>query len=200
MVRALLCVVMATAGLAAALQPAMRALHPRMDAVSSSPGARKADTRKQIAKARRAVISEGKGGTKIRGKAKRSEQKKPSSGKGFGKQGSKLKYDRRPSANAVCACGSGISYGDCSCYMLHDGAEAATPGELVRARYSAYAYRLPDFLMRTTDPNGAEYEADQAGWKRSLLGFCVRHMRAHPRNRSPSALARNHRLHLGASL
>lgn len=175
MARALLYVVLATAGLAAALQTPMRALHPRMDAAASPSDGGKADVRRQIAKARRAVVSEGKGGTKIRSKAKRSEQKKPSSGKGFGAQSSKLKYDRRPSSNAVCACGNGMSYGDCRCFMLHEGAAAATPEELVRARYTAYAYRLPDFLMRTTDPNGAEYEADHAGWKRSLLGFCVRH-------------------------
>ena len=117
MARALLYVVLATAGLAAALQTPMRALHPRMDAAASPSDGGKADVRRQIAKARRAVVSEGKGGTKIRSKAKRSEQKKPSSGKGFGAQSSKLKYDRRPSSNAVCACGNGMrtETADASC-------------------------------------------------------------------------------------
>ena len=53
------------------------------------------DKRKQVAKARRAVASEGKGGLRMRKGAKRSEQKAASSGKGFGKFMPGLNFDRR---------------------------------------------------------------------------------------------------------
>jgi len=128
------------------------------------------DKRKQVAKARRAAKQEGLGGFAPRSGAKRSERKAPSAGRGFAKQSGGLNYDRRPAANAECACGSGDTYAKC-CAPLHDGEDAATPSDLVRARYAAYQYRLPDFLMRTTDPKGDEYEEDTAAWKRSLLGF-----------------------------
>eukprot|EP00325_Prymnesiales_sp_UTEX-LB-985_P035246 CAMPEP_0174721398 /NCGR_PEP_ID=MMETSP1094-20130205/36106_1 /TAXON_ID=156173 /ORGANISM="Chrysochromulina brevifilum, Strain UTEX LB 985" /LENGTH=238 /DNA_ID=CAMNT_0015922079 /DNA_START=240 /DNA_END=956 /DNA_ORIENTATION=- len=128
------------------------------------------DKRKEIAKARRAVASQGKGGLQKRAGARRSEQKAPAAGKGFGAAPG-LNFDRRPKASAACGCGSGIPYSEC-CGAAHDGADAADPASLVRARYTAYLYRLPDFLMRTTDPEGTEYDADAAAWKRGLLGFC----------------------------
>ena len=42
---------------------------------------------------------------------------------------------------------------------------------LVRARFTAFKYRLPDFLMATTDPEGEEYNPDAGAWKKSLLGY-----------------------------
>ena len=132
--------------------------------------------------------------TNSRAKAKRSEQKKPASGKGFGTTGTGLLYNRKPSLNAKCACDLDKTYSEC-CSPMHEGADAATPEELVRARYTAYAYRLPDFLMATTDPEGSEYEADAAGWKRSLLGFCVRAPRPHTRLHRPRRPHRPHHTH-----
>ena len=49
------------------------------------------DKRREVAKARRAVLKDGSGGMQVRKKAKRSEQKKPASGKGFGAQTGALK-------------------------------------------------------------------------------------------------------------
>ncbi len=168
------------AAAASALQPmpvrtaVARCVHPAMCQPDKA-----ADVRKQVAKARRAAISEGTGGMmprKNRAKGKRSERKAPPSGKGFGQKQEAarggLNFDRRPSPSAACLCGSGVSYGDCTCRALHDGAAAATPSDLVRARFTAFAYRLPAFLMRTTDPEGEEYQEDASGWTRSLLGFC----------------------------
>lgn len=125
------------------------------------------------------------GGIRARGgrqKAKKTERKKASSGKGFGKLSPGLNFDRRPKdASAPCLCGNGgklalggeqASYAEC-CQPLHDGtATAQTPTALVRARFTAYAYRLPDYLMASTDPEGEEWHADGAAWKKSLLSFC----------------------------
>ncbi len=49
-----------------------------------------------------------------------------------------------------CPCGSGRSYAEC-CLPLHDGAPAATAVELMRSRFSAYALRLPRYLLATWD-------------------------------------------------
>lgn len=133
-----------------------------------------ADAQATMAKARRVVRKDGGGGfaaTRAK-KAKRSEQVKPASGKGFGKPAG-LNYDRVPAATAACACDNGQTYGDCACSTLHKFMrKPESPIELVRARYTAYAYRLPDYLMRTTDPEGDEWDADVTSWKKGLLGFC----------------------------
>ena len=144
--------------------------------------ATKADSRGQIAKARRAVLSDGGGGftTRVSKKKKKSEQKAPPSGKGFSKTVRGLNFDRVPNHDAECACGdNGRSYGDC-CAPFHEGKFfPKTPAELTQARYTAFAYRLPDYLMETTDPEGEEWNKDAAGWKKGLLGFwCARSTRA----------------------
>lgn len=51
-----------------------------------------------------------------------------------------------------CACGSTLAYADC-CRPLHHGTrQAATPEELMRSRYSAYALGLADYVFRTWHP------------------------------------------------
>jgi len=51
-----------------------------------------------------------------------------------------------------CPCGSGTSYAEC-CRPLHQGVrQAATPEELMRSRYSAYALGLADYVFRTWHP------------------------------------------------
>lgn len=60
---------------------------------------------------------------------------------GFGK--SKVK---KLSPQEACPCGSGQSYKAC-CRPFHDGtATPETPELLMRARYSAYARGVPDFV------------------------------------------------------
>jgi len=102
---------------------------------------------------------------------RQTEQKKASSGKGFGVATEQKRFDRRPADGAPCACGSSQPYERC-CKPCHEANLATDPLELIRARYTAYAYRLPDFLIETTSPNHDEWQADRAAWKRDLLGFC----------------------------
>ena len=52
----------------------------------------------------------------------------------------------------ACPCGSGASYDGC-CGRLHRGdGQAATPEELMRSRYAAYAVRDADYVWRTWHP------------------------------------------------
>lgn len=51
-----------------------------------------------------------------------------------------------------CPCGSGATYNDC-CQPLHLGeALAATPEQLMRSRYAAYALGEFDYVFRTWHP------------------------------------------------
>ncbi|MFH8612329.1 YchJ family protein [Streptomyces sp. NPDC018029] len=57
----------------------------------------------------------------------------------------------RPTATP-CPCGQPLSYEKC-CGRLHRGeAAAATPEELMRSRYSAFAVRDEGYLLRTWHP------------------------------------------------
>mmetsp|Transcript_37773 Transcript_37773/g.88304 ORF Transcript_37773/g.88304 Transcript_37773/m.88304 type:complete len:150 (-) Transcript_37773:174-623(-) len=72
----------------------------------------------------------------------------------------------------MCACGSERPYANC-CERHHQRGEAPTdPVDLIRARYSAFAYRMPGYLMRTTDQQGPEYVRDAIKWEKELLQFC----------------------------
>ncbi len=78
-----------------------------------------------------------------------------------------------PNPDVDCACGSGKSYGRC-CRGLHIMARTPRNGEeLLRARYSAYAYRLPTFVMRTTAKS--EREFDRRKWRKEITEFCDRY-------------------------
>lgn len=50
-----------------------------------------------------------------------------------------------------CPCNPAAAYADC-CGRFHAGADPETCGELMRARYSAFAKRDAAFLMRTSHP------------------------------------------------
>lgn len=75
-----------------------------------------------------------------------------------------------PAADVPCACESGKEYGRC-CRLLHTLARVPNAAEdLLRARYSAYAYRLPSFIMRTTAPAAQEF--DRISWRAEITRFC----------------------------
>ena len=80
----------------------------------------------------------------------------------------------------TCSCNSGRAYAQC-CKPIHSRERiAATPEELVRARYSAFANRLPDFLIATTDPQGWEWtnwtrDYGEEEWRRQLVVFLDGH-------------------------
>ena len=71
-----------------------------------------------------------------------------------------------------CACGSKRTYSNC-CKKFHDSGEAPDdPVNLIRARYSAFAYRLPGYIMRTTAQGSSEWKINQNQWEKEILGFC----------------------------
>lgn len=51
----------------------------------------------------------------------------------------------------ACPCYSGKPYTAC-CQPLHEGQAAPDAERLMRSRYSAYALRLPDYILQTWHP------------------------------------------------
>jgi len=92
--------------------------------------------------------------------------------KGFGSVPDKM-IDRTPkSADEKCACCSDKSYAEC-CQPHHNGdVWPETPLALMRSRYSAYAYRLPQWIIDTTHKTNVDWRADKNKWRRELTGFC----------------------------
>jgi SEC-C motif-containing protein len=70
----------------------------------------------------------------------------------------------------ACLCGSGLSYKNC-CQILHKGGKAALPEALMRSRYTAYALGLAAYIIKTTHPDGPQYNPDAAAWKRDIEHF-----------------------------
>lgn len=75
-----------------------------------------------------------------------------------------------PSPEARCACGTDKPYGKC-CRPYHTAQFIPSDAEeLLRSRYSAYAYRLPSYIMKTTHTSAIELDRGQ--WKREIMDFC----------------------------
>lgn len=61
-----------------------------------------------------------------------------------------------PRELSLCPCKSRETYGNC-CQPFHLGrAKPATAEQLMRSRYSAYFFRLVDYLVATTHPDTRE--------------------------------------------
>lgn len=76
------------------------------------------------------------------------------------------------SPNDSCLCFSGKKYKKC-CRPYHNGMNAPTPEALVRARYSAYALGLDDFIMRTTHPESRHFNADENRWRAAIRAYIL---------------------------
>ena len=73
-----------------------------------------------------------------------------------------------------CPCGSGLGYMSC-CGKIHKNADdyaSATPEQVVRARYSAYAKREVDFIVGSTHPLNKSFRADIEQMKEDIRTNC----------------------------
>jgi len=97
------------------------------------------------------ALSAKKGGTKKKKVKIRGVGNRQRSTSGFG-----------GAAVEDCPCGSGLEYMKC-CGSIHKSADAfanATPEQIVRARYSAYAKREIDFIVGSVHPLNKNFQAD----------------------------------------
>jgi len=62
----------------------------------------------------------------------------------------------REREESLCPCKSRASYGTCCMPFHHGRAKPETAEQLMRSRYSAYFFRLADYLVETTHPDSRE--------------------------------------------
>mmetsp|Transcript_18071 Transcript_18071/g.44957 ORF Transcript_18071/g.44957 Transcript_18071/m.44957 type:complete len:243 (+) Transcript_18071:150-878(+) len=73
-------------------------------------------------------------------------------------------------AMETCPCGSGETYSNC-CSQIHKNVQnfrKASAQDIVKARYSAYAKKNPEFLMMSTHPNNKAFNPDLRAWKENI--------------------------------
>jgi SEC-C motif-containing protein len=71
-----------------------------------------------------------------------------------------------------CACGSGLSYDRCCSQWHTKGEGPIDPILLIKSRYSAFAYNLPEYIIKTTSTEGPEYKPNLGDWEAELRDFC----------------------------
>lgn len=68
----------------------------------------------------------------------------------------------------ACPCGTGKSYEDC-CLPYHMGEMfPQKPKDVLRTRYTAFVYRLPSYIIKTTHETCRDYREDMIGWAKDL--------------------------------
>ena len=77
-------------------------------------------------------------------------------------------------ATEPCACGSTKPYNKC-CGQIHRDPKAyaqATADKVVRARYTAYAKRVVEFIIQSTHPKHKSFQDDIAHWRKTIASDC----------------------------
>ena len=69
-----------------------------------------------------------------------------------------------------CPCFSKALYHKC-CQPYHEGAPVPDALILMRSRFSAYALDLPDYIIKTTAPENANYQSNCDQWRSELHQF-----------------------------
>ena len=77
----------------------------------------------------------------------------------------------RIQSNDPCPCGSGKKFKRC-CLRFHKGDAGASPEELVRSRYSAFATGEWRYIVATTHPAAPQHTADSQIWFQEIRNFC----------------------------
>ena len=73
----------------------------------------------------------------------------------------------------ICPCMSSKTYEECCKPLLKGIDKAKTPEELMRSRFTAYARKNIDYIIKTTDSSGPIYQSDLNAWKKDLKLFCT---------------------------
>jgi SEC-C motif-containing protein len=76
----------------------------------------------------------------------------------------------KTSVNSLCPCGSGKKYKRC-CQPFHNGKVAKTALELMKSRFSGYAFSLWAYIIKTTHKENQEFTTQTEAWKKEIVAF-----------------------------
>ena len=75
------------------------------------------------------------------------------------------------SVNNICPCGSSKKYKKC-CKIFHDQISLPkTALELMKSRYSAFAFANANYIILTTHEKNPDFTTDLKSWKEDILDF-----------------------------
>lgn len=70
----------------------------------------------------------------------------------------------------LCPCCSKKDYQEC-CSSFHFGTNPPNALSLMRSRYSAYALKIPQYIIKTTHPENSSFTSDTKKWMQDILDF-----------------------------
>lgn len=76
------------------------------------------------------------------------------------------------SVNSMCPCGSLKKYKKC-CKIFHDDIKKPSNSlELMKSRFSAFAFFKSDYIIKTTHQQNSDFSLDTLTWKTDIELFC----------------------------
>mmetsp|Transcript_9342 Transcript_9342/g.21717 ORF Transcript_9342/g.21717 Transcript_9342/m.21717 type:complete len:247 (-) Transcript_9342:1686-2426(-) len=70
--------------------------------------------------------------------------------------------------SALCACDSGRPYTECCRPFHHGDRQCQTMLDVLRSRYSAFSYRIVDYVMESTHESCRDWRQDKVAWANDL--------------------------------
>lgn len=76
------------------------------------------------------------------------------------------------SVNSICPCGSLKKYIKC-CKIFHDDIKKPSNAlELMKSRFSAFAFYKSDYIIKTTHQKNCDFSLDTFSWRDDIEQFC----------------------------
>lgn len=73
--------------------------------------------------------------------------------------------------NSLCPCGSPLKYKKC-CKVFHDNIKNPSNSlELMKSRFSAYAFKQSNYIIKTTHKENQDYSENILEWKKEIEIF-----------------------------
>ncbi|OCL94103.1 hypothetical protein AAX29_00646 [Aliarcobacter thereius] len=78
----------------------------------------------------------------------------------------------KSNVNSLCPCGSLKKYKKC-CKIFHDNIKFPSNAlELMKSRFSAFAFLRSDYIMKTTHKKNCDFSLDTLAWNKDIEQFC----------------------------
>lgn len=78
------------------------------------------------------------------------------------------KKKKTTTTSSLCPCQSGKIYSECCLPYHKNHTSIDSPSALLRARYSAFSKKVPEFIADTTHPRNEKHQRDREAWSRQI--------------------------------